>query len=130
MFLSFALVRFYSNGHVTIHREEMLVELGTEPGLDPDRDTIRLTKSNPATQLQEKLAFSIALSRSVKLDDIELDVEKAVSKAQSLDFGTLQKGGDGQILGALSRNELANLYQIKYGIIRLCRYWKCELGAF
>ena len=66
--------------------------------------------------MSEKVAFSIALSRSVKLDDIELGAERAVSKAQSLDFtsGKDKDMDNGVTKGAESRAELASLYKLRY----------------
>jgi uncharacterized Rmd1/YagE family protein len=112
-----AFLRFHSTGNVIPQREEMFFEMADESGLDPDKDIIRLSnKSNPVQQLSEKIAISIALSRSVKLDDIELDVERAVAKAQALDFANaVRKGGrEGDIKGAESRAELAYLNHLRY----------------
>ena len=64
--------------------------------------------------LSEKIAISIALSRSVKLDDIELDVERAVAKAQALDFANaVRQKTEGEIKGAEARAELAYLNHLR-----------------
>jgi hypothetical protein len=111
----------------------MFFEMGNETGLDPDKDIVRISnksslvtfpssrplchisyKTAKVQQLSEKIAISIALSRSVKLDDIELDVERAVGKAQALDFAkAVRKGREGDIKGNESRAELAYLNHLR-----------------
>lgn len=95
-------------------REEMAFELADSPGLDVEKDLIRLS-TNTEQSWHEKIAYSIGLARSVKLDEYELEVERAVNKAQALDFGRKPSTSmDGKVKGLEARAELASLYNLRY----------------
>jgi len=96
--------------------ERLSYEFGSTAQVDEKRDIIVLTEKN---QWLEKVTYSIGLVRSVKLDEIEVEVENALNKALQLKFDSatkLVKGERGLKVTNKPRAELAFLYNLSYNL--------------
>jgi len=90
--------------------ESLNFEFGEVAHVDRKRDTIILTKNN---EWLEKVTYSIGLVRSVKLDQIEIEVDNVHQKILKLDFGrTKPRSGE----ATHPRSELAYLYNLSYDL--------------
>jgi len=96
--------------------ERLSYEFGNVAQVDEKRDMIVLTEKN---QWLEKVTYSIGLVRSVKLDEIEVEVENALNKALQLKFDSATKAGKperGISVATKPRAELAYLYNLSYNL--------------
>jgi len=95
--------------------ERLSYEYGAVAQVDEKKDTIVLTKKN---EWLEKVTYSIGLVRSVKLDEIEVEVESALTRALNLKFAraTNIKSERGLKITGGPRAELAYLYNLSYNL--------------
>jgi len=92
----------------THHVEKIKYSEGTAAIVDTEHDTLIYGTKN------EQDIFSIGLARSVKIDEIEADLEQLIDEVHALKFDrTLLSQKEGMLN---CRDKLATLYQLKYKI--------------
>jgi len=110
------MIAFYARNPLPILKEDMIFSFGDKASIDAERDTVIVTKKN---EWLEKVTYSFALARSVKLDGIEIDVEGALNKAKQLKFDSSDKASKqerGLKLKDEPRAELASLHMLSYNL--------------
>eukprot|EP01124_Arcella_intermedia_P000092 TRINITY_DN1004_c0_g2_i1.p1 TRINITY_DN1004_c0_g2~~TRINITY_DN1004_c0_g2_i1.p1 ORF type:complete len:407 (+),score=108.57 TRINITY_DN1004_c0_g2_i1:53-1222(+) len=90
-----------------IDDEIIKIDYGEEANVDEKKDTWVLTEKN---RFWEEVTYSIALVRSIKLDEIELETDNAVNRALNLKFSSPSG------IKTTPRAELAYLYNLSYNL--------------
>eukprot|EP01126_Amoeba_proteus_P034826 TRINITY_DN3488_c0_g1_i14.p1 TRINITY_DN3488_c0_g1~~TRINITY_DN3488_c0_g1_i14.p1 ORF type:complete len:258 (-),score=28.54 TRINITY_DN3488_c0_g1_i14:300-1073(-) len=92
-------------------KEKMSFCFGTSSKVDTERDVLIVSKSH---QYTEMAIYSIGLARSVKLDELELEVEQVVSEVYHVQFGHPTTGFFTGLAAQKCRDKLALIYHLSY----------------
>jgi len=84
----------------------MKYTLDSNPKVDRELDMLVLSQDN---LLKEMSLYSVGLARSVKLDEVEAEIERFVSEAHKINFGPIQAREGGR----LCRRKLSEIYQLE-----------------